>query len=168
MKFKHWLEQELQQNPNQFSQNKQNPLQEDGEIERIFTQAKQRLTGGLKTDPTLALSRLNNGPNGAADVLKPIFSRLAELGEPWNNQAEETRNWLNQLSNGNIKNSSSATVGKLLSKLFGKKIYEKVMKQPAPIDDNFSQPTDFQNPNKQQQSMEKIGNAGQNFNNGEF
>ncbi len=154
MKFKHWLEQELQQNPTQFSQNKQNPLQEDGEIERIFTQAKQRLTGGLKTDPTLALNRLNNGPHGAADVLKPIFSRLIELGEPWNNQAEETRNWLNQLNNGNIKNSSSATVGKLLSKLFGKKIYEKVMKQPAPIDDNFSQSNDFQPPNKQQQSME--------------
>ncbi len=150
MKFKHWLEQDLMTNPTQ-----KTPLQEDGEIERMFTQARQRLTGGLKTDPTLSLSRLNNGPGGAAAVLKPIFNQLAEFGEPWSNQAEEARNWLTQLSNGNIKNSASATLGKLLSKLFGKKIYEKVMRQPAPVDDNFSQPSEFQSPNGQQQAMEK-------------
>lgn len=165
MKFKTWLEEEslpLNQPNLTLGQQFQNPapaqktpLQEDEELIRLFNQSKEHLTGGLKSDPTISLNRLEGGPKGAVNALKSTFIRLRELGEPWASQANDTNTWLTQLGADNIKITANATVGQLLAKLFGPKIYEKAMKQPAPITNGEIQSNELQPPNEQQKSFEK-------------
>ena len=176
MNFKLWLEDQESEINDKLSQ--------------IFNQAKQRLLGTTH-DYSLSLNRLeggsakggqNKGPAVAERVLGPIFQQLESLGEPFQSQASTAINWLQKISNGDIKVNADWTVGRLLTLMFGKEHYEKFTGETAPTGDideppqrgsqdvthvpddskpsnAYEEPDPFQSPNKQQISQEPMGQA---------
>ena len=94
--------------------------------------------------------------NKILNTLKPVFNQFKNDNN-LKNQAEETRQWLKNLQNGERKVAANATIGHLLSKLFGDEVYKSVTGQNSPSQDiaQIDKPIKVPAPpNKQQQSQE--------------
>jgi len=160
----------LQMNPMGVEEPPMQPNSQDGDREpvmgkepeldpdahnRLFKDTMNKIFGIDK--PDLEKSLIRYDLNKILNTLKPVFNQFKN-DDKLKNQAEETRQWVKNLQNGERKIAANATIGHLLSKLFGEKIYKSVTGQNSPSQDilKMDKPINLPAPpNQQQRSQEQ-------------